>query len=261
MPDDPEDFRATLFEHIEELRGRLFRIVFMIMGAWAVGWLVLTPVYGYLNGLVTKVVTHHRPGHADVVYHEAFLNATDAFMLKLKISFMIGLVLALPFCINQLWGFIKPGLKASERRPVSRLAPFSVFLFFLGAAFCWAILPSAIGWFTSYIEDFPGTILNQEPGKMIIFIFKMELAFGLAFQLPIVVYLLGSLGILTPDTMLKYWRQATVAIFTISMIVTPSNDLFTMLMMAIPLTFLFIISVFLVKWTVRPKAASDEFEE
>ncbi len=260
VPDDPEEFRATLVEHLDELRVRVVRIVALLMVGWVVGWFVQPPAYEYLNKLVTAQVTRPRPGHLPFQYVEAFGNATDAFMLKFKLSFLLGLILVLPFCVVQLWGFVKPGLKPAERKPVGRLAPFSVLLFFMGAGFCFLIIPSAIAWFTSYMEEFPGTALFQEPGKMVFFVLKMELAFGLAFQLPLVVFLLGSVGILTPETLLQYWRQSAVSIFILSMIVTPSNDAFSMLMMAIPLCFLFMISVFLVKWTTKKRKAKEEAE-
>lgn len=258
VPDDPDDFKATLVEHIDELRTRIIRIVILLMVGWVFGWFAQPKAYDFLNKLVTKQVTAPRPGHTPFDYKEVFSNATDAFMLKLKLSFMLGLIVVAPFCIMQLWGFIKPGLKASERKPVVRLAPFSVLLFFMGAAFCFLIIPQAISWFASYMEEFPGTALYQEPGKMVFFILKMELAFGLAFQLPLIVFLLGSLGILTPETLLQYWRQSAVSIFIVSMIITPSNDPGSMLMMAIPLCFLFMISVYLVKWTTKKRRAEEE---
>lgn len=268
VPDDPEDFRATLTEHLDELRTRIIRIVTLIVIGWVIGWYFQPHAYEFLNNVVTKQILTPRPGHKPVDYKEVFGNATDAFMLKFKLSFMLGLIVAMPFCVMQLWAFIKPGLKPNERKPVTKIAPFSVLLFFMGAAFCFIILPSAIGWFVSYLEEFPGTSLYQEPGKMVFFILKLELAFGLAFQLPLIVFLLGTLGILTPETLLQYWRQSALGIFVISMIVTPSNDPGTMLMMAIPLCFLFIVSVYLVKWTTRKRrkaeaeaAAENETEE
>jgi sec-independent protein translocase protein TatC len=258
LPDDPEDFRATLVEHLDELRNRIIRIILLLAVGWSAGWFLEPVIYSRLEKSVTDVVVQRRP---HLVYHHVFHNITDAFMLKLQLSFLIGVILALPFCILQLWAFVKPGLKPNERKPVGRIAPFSVLLFFMGAGFCYMILPSAIGWFTTYVDDFPDIVINQEAGKMVFFVLKMLLAFGLAFQLPLLVFLLGWIGILTPDTLLKYWRQSTVAIFSISMIITPSNDAFSMLMMAIPLTFLFIISVFLVKWTTKRRTALKERSE
>jgi sec-independent protein translocase protein TatC len=117
--------------------------------------------------------------------------------------------------------------------------------------FCWFSLPSAFIWFTSYFDEFPGAGLNQDPGVLVSFTLKMLLAFGVGFQLPLVVFVLGKIGLLSPDTLVRNWRQATVAIFLVSAIVTPSNDPLTMLMMAVPLSLLFVISVYAVRWTTR----------
>ncbi len=260
-PDDPEDFKATLVEHIDELRVRIMRIVALILVGWVFGWIAQPKAYEYLNRMINEVIDRPRPGHLTIEHKEAFTNALDAFMLKFKLSFMLGLIVVAPFCIMQLWGFVKPGLKITERKPIARIAPFSLILFFMGAGFCFLVIPQAIAWFTSYLEEFPGTVLYQEPGKMVFFILKMELAFGLAFQLPLIVFLLGTLGILTPETLLQYWRQSAVSIFIISMIITPSNDPGSMLMMAIPLCFLFMISVFLVKWTTKKRRAEGAESE
>ena len=108
-------------------------------------------------------------------------------------------------------------------------------------------------WFASYIEECPGTSLYQEAGSMVFLILKILAAFGVAFQLPLAVYILGALELLSAETLLKHWRQAATAIFVIAMIVTPSQDPLTMLMMAIPLVILFMISVYVVKFTQARK--------
>jgi sec-independent protein translocase protein TatC len=92
---------------------------------------------------------------------------------------------------------------------------------------------------------------------MVIFILKMLLAFGIGFQLPLVVFLAGKIGIIGPDTLTHYWRQAVVFVFFASAILTPSGDPISMLMMAVPLTILLMLSIFAVKVTSRNKASSD----
>jgi sec-independent protein translocase protein TatC len=250
-----EELRASLVEHLDELRDRIIRMIVAVTLAWVVGWYLQPYVYVHLNALVLRNIDLP----ADK-FKEVFNNATQPFMLKFKLSFMLGLIMAFPYLVIQLWGFIEPGLKSNERRPARQLAPFTVLLFAIGVAFCWIILPSAFRWFVGYLSEFPGTAIYQEPGTMVFFVLKMLLAFGMGFQLPLIVFLLGKIGLLTPETLTTYWRQATVFIFVSSAVITPSNDIFSMLMMAIPLSLLFIISIWAVKLTNRKKKKKDQEE-
>lgn len=253
--EDPEEFRATLGEHLEELRDRILRMLLIVTAGWVLGWFLEPPIYEALSQLVRDSVP---PKLFEAgVYSEAFRNATEPFMLKFKLSFMLGLGITLPFMVLQLWGFVKPGLRPSERKPLALMAPFSVVLFVIGMFFCWLILPSAFQWFFSYIEEFPGTQMIQEPGTMVFFILKMMMAFGIGFQLPLVVFMLGKVGLIGPDTLVQYWRQATALIFFASAILTPSQDAFSMLMMAVPLSLLFILSVMAVRFTTRNSGSSS----
>lgn len=257
--DDPEEFRATLTEHLDDLRTRIIRSLILLTLGWVAGWFIEPWFYAVLNDLVTRNMKVVLP--PGIKYLEIFLNATDAFLLQMKLSLYIGIILTAPFIVLQLWGFVAPGLKPNERKPFKILAPFSVFLFLLGVVFCWFILPQAIQWFGSYVANFKSTELHQEAGKMVFFILKMMLAFGISFQLPIIVYALGALGLLSSETLFQYWRQSTVFIFIASAILTPSNDAFSMLMMAIPMVILFMISVFVVRFTQRKKVAAEGLDE
>ena len=259
--EDPEEFRPTLIEHLEELRTRIIRVVWMLVTAWVVAYYFIEPwFYSQVNDMIHASVVPMLKAK-NIPYTEMFTNATAAFMLKLKLSFMIGFIVVFPLALLQVWGFIAPALKVNEKRPFRQIAPASLILFLIGAAFAWWLMPNALKWFTSYVEEFPGTALFQEAGTLIYFVLKMMLAFGLAFQLPVVVYALGAIGLLSSATLLKYWRQGAVAIFTISAIITPSNDAFTMLMMALPMCVLFIISVYAVKFTQRKKERAKQHEE
>jgi sec-independent protein translocase protein TatC len=248
---DPEEFRATLVEHLEELRTRLVRSIQLIVVGWITGWFLQKPVYDTFNNIASKGIRDS--GIDPKLYAEVFNHFTQMFIFQMKMSFIIGLVLASPFVMIQVWGFIAPGLKESEKRPLKRIAPFSVLLFFTGVAFCWFCLPAAVSWFVGYLKNFPGTALYQEPGSMVLFMVKIMLAFGIGFQLPVIVYGLGAVGLLSAQTLAKYWRHGTVFVFFLSAILTPSNDPLTMLMMAIPLSILFMISVWAVKIVQRKK--------
>lgn len=249
--DDPEEFRLSLGEHLEELRQRIFRVIAFLLVGSVVGWYLQPWVYHELSATVLRLMP------PDVKYEEAFRSVTEAFMLKLKLSLYIGLVLSLPFAILQIWGFVAPGLKPNERRPFRVVAPVSVLLFALGGYFCWLILPSAFAWFLSYLNEFQGVRVIQEPGTLIFFIVKMILAFGVGFQLPILVFMLAKIGVLAPETIYGYWRQSTVVIFFAAAILTPSADIFSMLMMAVPLTVLFFASILAVKVTSRRKPLAE----
>lgn len=242
---DPEEFRLTLIEHLEELRDRLIKSIAILMIFSVIGWFIEPYLYGYMNHMIDSAVTPNLP--KGTVYKEVFHNAMDAFLLQLKLAFIIGVVFAFPFIVLQLWAFIGPGLKPSERQPFARLGPLSFGLFVLGAFFCWMITPATLIFFTQFLASFPGTDLYQEAGSLTFFVLKMMLAFGVAFQLPLVVYVLGALELLSAATLLKYWRQTTVAIFIIAMVITPSQDPLSMTVMAVPLCILFMISAYAVK--------------
>lgn len=256
---DPEEFRLTLVEHLEELRNRIFRSILILSVTWLIGWFAFPHIYGYLNHVVDVAVRKVlKPG---TEYREVFFMMTEPFLLKFTLSFWLGFFLAFPFLFMELWGFIEPALRLQESRPLKRLMPISILLFFMGSGFAWAIMPSAIGWFATYVEEFPGTAMNQHAGTMVYFVIKIVIAFGIAFQLPLVVYILGELELLTAETLLTYWRQCATAIFVVAMIVTPSQDPISMLAMAIPLCVLFMISVYAVKFSQARRLKAKKVAE
>jgi sec-independent protein translocase protein TatC len=256
---DPDEYRLTLVEHLEELRDRIIRSLLIITVGSVIGWIAFPYIWDFLTLVVENGVNSALPKGTS--YSEAVFNASDFFFLKLKLSFQIGVILSFPFLVLELWGFIAPALKPKEQAPFKRLAPLSLILFLMGAGFCWFILPSAIAFFVQFAGEFRGVEIKQEAGKMIFFVLKMMLAFGICFQLPLVVYALGMLELLTAETLVKYWRQVFTAIFIGSAIITPSGDAFTMAMMGVPMFILFLISAWAVKITQNRKKREREMDE
>lgn len=253
---DPEEFRLSLVEHLDDLRRCIFRSLGILVFFWIFGWIFKQQIFEFLTARASKAINESLP-KGSPPYKEILLNFPDAFMNLLKISFFSALIFAFPLIVLQIWSFIAPGLKPEEQRPLKRIGPISLLLFIMGGTFCWFILPSAFAWFASYMEYFPGVALTQEAGTMAMFTLKSLLAFGIGFQLPLVVYVLGALNLLSAKTLQKHWRHATFAIFFLSAGITPSNDPATMIFMAVPLTMLFLISVYAVKITQRKKQPTD----
>lgn len=247
----------SLAGHIDELRVRIVRMIFVILGAWVLGWFLQPAVYSGLNSIIEKAVAEYRQLHPTWNYAEPFTNLTQPFLTQLRLSFMLGLGIAMPFVVLEIWGFVRPGLKLQEARPIAQLAPVSVVLFFLGAACCWMVLPITFQWFLSFFDNWPGTSLNQEPGTMVMFTLKMLFAFGLAFQLPLVIFIAGKIGLVTPETIRHYWRHAAVFVFLASAVLTPSSDPVTMLMMAIPLSVLVMLSIVAVGITSKKSSTAN----
>lgn len=230
------------------------RILGFLTVGMVVGWFYSLRVYNFLEGIVKQSLP------PAVKYEPMITTLPGAFMLELKMAFYIGLFLALPFGIHQVWGFVAPGLRPNEKRPIRILAPISTALFFMGCWMCWWILPPTVYWFGSFMTNFQDTKLMLEAGTMVFLLIKMILSFGLGFQMPIVVFFLARLEIITPATMLKYWRHAVLGVVVTSAMITPSGDPLTMTVMALPLVALFFISVFAARYTIRKSKSKEDLE-
>jgi sec-independent protein translocase protein TatC len=247
-PETPPDteLRETLVEHLDELRTRVLRVVGFVSLGWVAGYFFQMPVYGFLARPL--LVRSGPSGNVQIVFN----SFTEPFLLKLQLAFMIGLVAAAPFVILQVWGFVRPGLTKPEQKLARILAPMSVLLFLFGIVVAWSITPFAFRWFLSYLEDYGGAKLFQNPRMYVLFLLKMGLAFGAAFQLPVVLVILSRLGLVTEAFLWKHWRHAFVIIAFCSMVLSPSNDAFTMLMMFIPMCLLYFGSITAIRVIGRP---------
>ncbi|MEX0811957.1 MAG: twin-arginine translocase subunit TatC [Chitinophagales bacterium] len=175
-----------------------------------------------------------------------FINIEMAgqFLVHLKVSFVFGFVMGFPYTLWELWKFIRPGLYQKEIRYTRGIVFFSSLLFFLGVSFGYFILtPFAINFFSNYqvselvSNDF--TLTNY-----VSFLTMFVLASGLIFELPMLVYFLSKIGLLTPGMMREYRRHAVVAILAVSAVITPA-DVGTMLLVFVPVYFLYEISIFI----------------
>lgn len=237
---DKTEKQVELFDHLGELRTRIIRIfIYAVIGTIA-AWFF----YDFLFSVLTRPM-------ATALKETKFLLTSfpEAFMMRLTISFIAGLVLTIPFISIELWGFISPALSREERRPLIWIIPLSIILFILGVSLCYYILPKAFGWFISYVPA--NAELRPSAQGSLLFTVKMMLAFGLMFELPVVLMLLASIGIVNSKFLKSNWRVAIVVVSIIAAVATPSNDAFSMLMMAVPVALLYFASIGLVRTVER----------
>lgn len=168
------------------------------------------------------------------------LDIMEPFWVRCQVSLVAGLALALPFVLLEVWGFVRPGLTQRERR-VIRTLPLVVFALFLcGVAFGYWMCSVFLKWLLSEYFVLPGMTAQLRVQGTILFLAKLLLAFGIGFQLPVLIVLLNRLGILPEATLRRRWREATVAVFIIAAIITPSWDPISMMLAAMPLALLYL---------------------
>lgn len=178
------------------------------------------------------------------------LGAQEVFMIWLKASFVVGMLIASPYVFWQIWQFVAAGLYPHEKRYVYLYLPFSLLLFLAGASLAFFFVFEPV---LNFLFSFNHR-MNIDPDPRISewlgFVLFLPIGFGIAFQLPLVMLFLNRIGVFTIETYLQKWRIAILVIFVISMLLTPADPI-SMLLMAIPLTFLYFLGVALCKWMPR----------
>ena len=221
----------SFWDHLEELRKRLLRSIACVAVGLIAGFLLANRVQGFLCEPFNRVV----PGSL------ALLAPSDGFIVQIKIAILLGIIIASPFVALQLWGFIKPGLKPNERKYVRPIALISTLLFFGGVAFAWLVLPAALSFLGSFAQFGMQNLWSLR--NYISLVVFLLLAFGVIFQLPLVMGVLMATGLVPARFFRRNRRYAIVIIFVLAAFATPTTDMLTMLLMAIPLVFLYEISI------------------
>lgn len=225
----------TLYDHLEELRRRLI-IVLIAVG--------LSSVFAFfLSDQLLEFVVAPIERSIDSLY---FFSPHEAFMTKMKLSLVCGIILSLPVIFYQLWKFVSPGLYSSEKQKVLPLAFLSTGLFLLGIAFAYyGIVPFALNFFLNFQTDFLVPLISI--GSYISFFLSLILVFGAIFELPVILVGLIALGVIKSQFLRAQRKAAVVLIFILAAILTPTIDLVTQLLLALPLWILFELSIWIGK--------------
>jgi len=246
--------------HLAELRKRLSISVFAIFMMFIVAFIfhneILTWVTQPLNDALDMVSkTSDKAADGMITTHQV----GGAFFVALKVSIFAGLMLALPIILWQLWLFIAPGLYANEKKMVWPFVIGGTTMFTLGALFAYYIVtPFGFQFLITFGSFLYTPLINIE--DYVGFFTKIMLGFGVAFELPVVTFFLGLIGLITDRSLINFFKYAVVLIFVAAALLTPP-DILTQLLMAAPLIILYGVSILLVR-TVNPyKEESDDEED
>lgn len=234
----PDD-RMTLTEHLAELRTRIIRSVLAIV----VGIIVLLAFYDQVLRFLRKPYTDlcKRKPSLNCVGSLQFLSPLEGFTTRLSICTYGGIILAMPVIMWQLWRFIVPALHAKEKRYAIPFVISSVLLFILGGVVAYWTLGPALDFLISWAGS--DVQANFQVSKYISLVGLMIAAFGVTFEFPVLLVFLQLVGVLTPQLLLKQWRYATVIIFVIAAVITPSGDPYSMMALAGPMMIFYVISI------------------
>ena len=242
MSSEPEQGTMTLWEHLEELRSRIIRMLVSFVAGAAVAWIYRESLLAWLTKpfeLAWKQGLHKGP----VVL--GFMSPAALFLAYVRLAAIAGLVFALPLILYQIWAFIAPGLYSKEKRYAMPFVATSCLLFAAGGWFGWRFaFPVAFEYLLSFAGPVGAVDINPTItiGDYLEFITHMLLAFGFAAELPVLVFFLSVAGIVTYQQLIKFFRYFIVVAFVISAVLTPPDPL-SQLLLAIPLCGLYGISI------------------
>ncbi len=244
----PNPDRMSFLEHLDELRVRLIRAIIALVVGFGVAWNFRERIFEFLVQPLRKT----NPA-AEFIY----TSPAEALMLYMKMAFFVGIFLAAPFILYQVWAFVSPGLYPHEKRYALPFVFFGTLFFISGAAFGHYILfPMTFG----FLGSFGGTAMKFLPrvGEYFTFYSWFLLAIGLVFQTPVVIFILSRIGLVTPGFLLRQFKYAVLIAFIVAAVVTPTPDVVTQSALALPMLGLYLIGV-LVAWAFgRPRRVPQD---
>jgi sec-independent protein translocase protein TatC len=229
----------TLVDHLSELRSRLIKSVLTIVAGSAVGF-VLAPT-------IRRILVSPLPaGKQQLIV----LGPGDGFAITLRIAIAVGIILAMPVLLYQLWAFVAPGLTPSEKRTLRPWIPLALFFFVLGVTVAWIILPFAIQFLLAFTDD-TTLIATLAAPPYFDFVTTMFLVFGLLMEFPIVLYAFARVGIVSSTRLRSSRRMVILGIAIFSAIATPGGDLVSPTVLGITMYVLFELTIIAIRRSGR----------
>lgn len=233
----------SFFDHLEELRWRILKAVTAV--------LIATIIAAFFSDFLVKEVL--LSPLVKVGLKPQVLTPYGIVTTYMEVFIVSGIIASMPVILYQLWQFIAPGLLPHERRYAWWIVFFTSICFLSGVVFAYFVLiPTALAFFSSFGTDV--FELNIAIDRYISFLLSLILGAGVIFELPMVVYFLSKLGLITPQFMRKYRRHSIVFILIIAAVVTPTPDMLTQALLAAPMIVLYEVSIYICKFAQKKPA-------
>ena len=229
------DIHMTLTEHLEELRWCILKSISAVVLAAGVSYFFADAIFGFV---VAPLRQHLQPGQNLIG-----TSVTEAFFVEIKVALAAGVLFSCPVIFYQIWRFIAPGLSRRERKWVLPFVLCATFFFVSGAFFCYRfVLPIAFRYFLDQYQTM-GVSPAIRIGEYFTFFFRMVLAFGAAFELPVFTFFLVRVGVWDYRFMLRSFRYALLVIFITAAMLTPTPDVINQSLLAVPMLLLYVLSI------------------
>lgn len=229
--------QASFIDHLEELRKRIL-ISFITVLLFSIIGLFFAP------RILTYIIRWANIGSA------YFFSPTEALMVNIKVALFMGFFISFPLILYEVWAFIGPGLTRKEQRISLPFLFFGVILFLIGCSFAvFILIPVGMKFFFSFGSENIMPLMNIS--KVLEFIFWCILGCGILFQLPLIIFFLIKLGLIQVKTLARHRAEIIIGVLIIAAIITPTGDIFTLLLISVPLIILIELSIFLAKITTH----------
>jgi sec-independent protein translocase protein TatC len=248
--DEPGEGRMTFLEHLDELRKRITHAV----GGLLVGFIISFAFIGRVEAFIYARLTEDIPGGKLI-----FTEPGEAFFLMIKMAALVGVLIASPYIMLQVWLFIAPGLYAKEKKLAIPFVLSSSTLFIAGAAFShYVVFPAAWTFFASFSNEYIAFTPRIDPvfGMYV----KLILALGFTFQLPVLMFVLARLGIVTAGWLARNFKYAVLLIFITAAVITPDGNPVTQLLVGGPMVVLYVFGI-AAAWIFGKSKKSDQESE
>jgi sec-independent protein translocase protein TatC len=250
----PSPDKMTFLEHLEELRVRLIRsLVALLVGFVA--------CFGFADRIFGFIIQPLRKAYPAVQF--IYTEPTEAFMLNMKMAFFVGIFVAAPFILYQVWAFIAPGLYVHERHYAMPFILFGSLFFILGGLFGhYVLFPLTFQFLGGYSG--PNMTFMPKVSEYYTFYSWFILGLGVVFQLPVLIFVLARIGLVTPSFLIRNFKYALLASFVVSAVITPGGDVVSQSVLALPLIGLYALGIGVAFVFGRPRqepvAATSEGE-